>query len=488
MGRPLANGVPTIPGLDIDPQCLAAAMRVTGISEEDLVMLAPLSPEEALAEPPLAARRREVHERRRQACLEELQRAAGTIDRKKNESNESPLDDDDIERSVLQALEKDYQRVDRMKSSYKRNVSKAVDRQVERKRELQATQRAREEREERSRQAQAQKAAAAAKTVAERAQNQQKREQQLAECAARERARTTEVAQKLREQGHRMHALLDEKARERQEAVEARRRKMAENIDRSIKAREARDAQAVASFTERLERDDQRRDRMHQAIEEKALEVRERREKHCVKSPPAQNGSMDQDRLERVSTLLENAQTARHARIAEVSERTRAAREKEFERFARSRQEKAAERRQRAKMIKQRWNESYDKSQDLRQQHSEEAAQRKTEMRSILDDLVKQNKARNERREDCKRELTLDRIRAEKVKFERIVEQRQHLSDERATARKDFVLARMHLTELETLRPDTCSKRVNQLLKKLGAPPLEATPRARDGEEGEQRH
>mmetsp|Transcript_51007 Transcript_51007/g.110678 ORF Transcript_51007/g.110678 Transcript_51007/m.110678 type:complete len:496 (-) Transcript_51007:154-1641(-) len=478
--------------LDLDPR-MAAAMKVTGIRETHIE--AKPAPAEDLSgtSRERACTRHEFFERKRKKLLQELEMTADNLSDDDILTILSPKAREEVaataELEALFAEEKD--KVDKQKERMKAELQRELALEMEKKQALEADQRRTEEARRRAAEVEREKAEEFVRKQEERLKQEAKREEILKKAAAIEHQKRRDTAKMLAESTARATKLANEKVRERQQALEDRRRKIVDIAERNLQLQEALEEGLISKHNECLRKEMEQAGRVQQSNMAQAEKMQEKKGGFAEKMAYVQEtqSQQAQERVKSRQQSIEKMNTARmhyKKHLEEVAEKTRQNREKEVAKFEANRQARRRERVEWLKEWKSRMAESNAKSVEVREKYMEDTVGKSMDTRAVFQDLFRENRERIEKSEECAREQTLAKIQAVQSKIDSKREQKQQLLEYRTSTLKEVMVGKAKLNELRVIIREKSSKKVNPILKQFDLPLLPSGA-SKDGEEGEPR-
>jgi len=255
-----------------------------------------------------------------------------------------------------------------------------------------------------------------------------------------------------------------------------------------------------ATFERKVQRyeSDQQKDkdlaeRLQRQQQERREELQERQYKFAGKVQQAieeqlqQEANRNNNFLERV-TKVDKAREMAVANRNETVEAIKARREKELTKWGTNRLHIQQERKEKHVGRKKANAEGQEKAEANRDRYLEEQLLARSGNRGLLLDVVDQNRSRNQRAEEHAMNQALAKIERDALKKDTDKLQREQVQAYRGEVIKDFMHGRQRVEELRRIDPqkgESSKKRVNDMLREFNMAPLkEGKPK--EGEEGEQ--
>jgi len=474
--------------LDFTRPRTIAAMKVTGILEQDLVAK-PLSHyEKTLANPERAQQKFDMMERKRRQLIREVQVIEDTLDEDKMNfllNTEHKAEGGGIDLTAEYKAMQD--KAESQRREVKMELQKIIGVEITKKEGHEEALKKRQEKEKAFLKVQAEERA----KLVERANLKKKKEETMAERLKSRgmvlsKARR-ELDKKLQVSSDRATQHVEGKTQEWESIKQERRDKMAQiakrNLDYLTNEAEDKMEKHDASLQKQLEIDD----RLARVLEEKTGKAAEKQEKftakmlHVAETLEARQVAMEDNLKKSLGNLADARKRRSDEEKVNVVDSIRAKLTKERERWTKNRDTTRGELRGKMKELKAKIGEDRGAVKDSQ---LEESNQERQEKRQFMEELVGMNKDRFRRSDDCEREKTLSKIQLTKDRIDSLIDQKNQVLHYRQGLMKETLVGQAQLNDMRLIIRDASPRKVNRLLKEMDMPPLQSGER-KEGEQEE---
>mmetsp|Transcript_47494 Transcript_47494/g.119691 ORF Transcript_47494/g.119691 Transcript_47494/m.119691 type:complete len:519 (-) Transcript_47494:87-1643(-) len=302
------------------------------------------------------------------------------------------------------------------------------------------------------------------------------------------------ITQRLATQDERVTKMLEERNSGENSKTQELKSRMARIAEQRMAHEQMTFEDKVRRVEETLRREEEVSERLVRAREEAQAKLEEKQSKFSGRLNQVLEKQQQQDRA-REKAFLQNSKKMDAAR-ALVTENTKAVlqaskdvRNKRLNTWTTNREKIGKETRERRLGIKDKVETMVAKAEENREKHYDDMVFSKAATRGLLEDVVEQNKVRIDRSDECARQQTLTKVERDMLRIETAHQQKQLLESHRVRVIKESLEGRTKVDELQRLDPaagPTSAKRVNEILRSLGMPPLQLAAPSKEGEEGQQ--
>lgn len=488
-------------------------MKITGITEDDLrgkrsSRAMPLSARSPSGQPSaraedkdgsqtaraeIAARTKELWEKKRSQLLHDLEQTADALEDEEVEAVLSPSKAGDIE--LASKAEELKERIEKMRRRQVAQLQRDAKRKLARSIAQEADQKKREELEvllqDRAHQKNEKLTLNREKSAAQHAKAREKVVLGLKELVDKRRT----IMKTLQKQGDHVSKMLEERfsgESEQQQEIQSRMAKIAEQTMTKEKTNYEKNLKRVEEYHVRQEEVQQR---LMKQREDFGNRLTDRRKKFSGKLNEALDQQAQKEHLHEEQFLdkaakLEAAKAAQDLRAKEVMDKIAEQRDKQLTRYVANVEKNRIERRTELKKWRSKTKEGQQKAVACREHYHEELVFSKSANRFMLQELVDANKVRLARAQDSSREQTLAKVERDRARTDAADELKRRIDSRRIDLIKESMDSRAKVEELNGLDPsagETNTRRINEILTQLGLEPWSPPKKAKEEEDGQQK-